>query len=98
MKLDWKKDKWHEDAVIGDFEGGDGVRFSLSHQPGCYRRGPWRLLVEVAYGPGHLLWGCFDEQDQPQRYYHSRENALSEAEAIAEVLSADRRSREPVKK
>ena len=73
-----------------DFEKGDGVRFCLGHYPTCYRRGPWRLLVEVAPGPKHLAWGCFDEQDQPMRWYHLEESARREAKAIADVLVRDR--------
>jgi hypothetical protein len=90
MKLEWMKVDGYEEALLGDFEAGDGVRFSLVHRPSCYRRGPWRLLIEVAAGPKHLLWGCFDGQDQPERWYHRRENALSEAQELANVLSADR--------
>lgn len=85
----------HEDALLGDFEGGDGVSFSLSHMPTCYRRGPYRLLVEVAYHCHHL-WGCFDDQDQPMRWYHHLENAKSEAQAIADVLLSDRKKMETV--
>lgn len=77
------------EAILGDFTGGDGVRFSIQHQPTCYRRGPWRLLVEVAT-LHHERWGCFDEQDQPMRYYHQESCARSEAQAIATVLWRDR--------
>lgn len=66
------------------------MRFSLERRPTCYRRGPWRLLVEVASGPGHTKWGCFDEADQPMRYYHNEECAKREAQSIADVLTADR--------
>jgi hypothetical protein len=93
MKLEWKQEGGYEEAIIGDFDGGDGLRFSLCFYVTCYRRGQWRLLVEVASGPKHEAWGCFDEQDQPQRWYHSRENALSEAQAIAAVLITDRMER-----
>jgi len=86
VKLDWKRLGYGEDAILGDFDGGDGVRFSLVHMPTCYRRGTWRLLIEVASGPGHELWGCFDMADEPQRWYHQREAALSEAQIIADVL------------
>lgn len=89
-KLDWKKIDSYEEAIVGDFSGGDGVRFSLCFYATCYRRGQWRLLVEVASGPKHELGGCFDEQDQPQRWYHKRENAISEAQAIADVLISGR--------
>ena len=91
--LEWKKIERYEDAIIGDFEGGDGVRFHLSYHPTCYRRGPWRLLIEVADGEGHMQWGCFDDQDQPQRYYHGEDAARSEAQAIATVLIAGRMQR-----
>ena len=93
MKLEWKQEGGYEEAIVGEFDAGDGVRFCLSHYPTCYRRGQWRLLIEVASGPKHELWGCFDEQDQPQRWYHSRGNALSEAQAIADVLVLDRQGK-----
>lgn len=78
------------EATLGDFAGGDGVRFTLTHHPSCYRRGPWRLLVEVTEGRGHILWGCFDDADQPMRHYHSLSTATLEAQAIAHVLWNDR--------
>lgn len=68
----------------------DGVTFSLSYRMTCYRRGKWRLLIRVHEGKHHNDWGCFDDADQPERNYHSLENAMSEAEAIAAVLIADR--------
>jgi hypothetical protein len=74
----------------------DGVTFSLSFRMTCYRRGQWRMLIRVHEGEHHNDWGCFDETDQPQRYYHSLENALSEAEAIAAVLLADRVERNKI--
>jgi hypothetical protein len=80
----------YREAILGDFDGGDGVRFSLIAQPTCYRRGVWKLLVEVAPGPMHHAWGCFDQADQPMRYYHLEFCALREAEALAAVLLADR--------
>lgn len=92
-KLVWMRMSNHSEAIVGDFAGGDGVRFTLEHRPTCYRRGPWRLLVEVAQGPNHEKWGCFDEQDQPMRNYHAREAAESEAQAIADVLVRDRGQR-----
>jgi hypothetical protein len=89
--LKWEKKQYHEEAYIGrSFDDGDGVRFSIQHYPTCYRRGPWKLMVEVASGPDHLKWGCFDDQDQPVRYYHHEASARTEAEAIAAVLLADR--------
>ena len=90
MKLEWQKIDGYEEATIGLFYSGDGVRFSLTYHGTCYRRGPWRLLVEVAAGPNHTKWGCFDEQDQPMRWYHRKESALAEADALAEVLTKDR--------
>jgi len=91
--LSWRPVERHEEAVLGDFVRGDGVRFTLERYPMCYRRGEWKLLVEVASGPAHHLWGCFDEADQPVRWYHSRKNAFEEAAAIAWVLFKDRESR-----
>jgi len=96
--MNWIKIDRYQEATIGDFAGGDGVRFTLTEHPTCYRRGSWRLLIEVAEGPGHILWGCFDDQDQPQRNYHKRENALSEAQAIADVLLQDRNQKEALKR
>ena len=87
MKLEWKDTQYGPEAVIGDFDGGDGVRFSVMHMPTCYRRGPWRLLVEVE--DCRRAWGCFDDQDQPMRYYHSLKRLKEEAQAIADVLVAD---------
>lgn len=89
MTLQWKQTgPHHEEAKLG--REGDGVLFSLSYYPTCYRRGPWRLLVEVFDGPHHHEWGCFDEADQPMRNFHHRDNALGEAQAIADVLWKDR--------
>lgn len=92
--LEWKAFAGYEEATIGEFYLGDGVRFSLTHHLTYYRRGQWCLLVEVADGPMHEAWGCFDDQDQPTRNFHKRENALSEAQALADVLLVDRRKRE----
>jgi len=92
--LDWKVITAHgsvyQDAMLGDFEGGDGVRFHLRQQPTCYRRGQWLMLIEVAPGPMHEAWGCFDKADQPMRYYHDVDNAKAEARLIADVLWRDR--------
>ena len=78
-----------QEALLG--QGQDCVLFSLTHYPTCYRRGPWRLLVEVTpHQPWHHFWGCFDDADQPERHYHSEERARAEAEAIALVLARDR--------
>jgi hypothetical protein len=79
----------YEIADLGDFTAGDGVRFHVELLPTCYRRGPFKLLIEVA-GLNHTQWGCFDDQDQPLRYYHLKENLRSEAREIAKVLLADR--------
>jgi hypothetical protein len=87
MKLEWKETSDGPEAILGDFHDDDGVRFSLLHMPTCYRRGPWRLLVEVE--DRTRTWGCFDEQDQPMRWYHSELRAMEEAQAIADVLVED---------
>jgi hypothetical protein len=91
----WKSEEFPGlyEAVLGDFKGGDGVRFSLEQRPSCYRRGQWKLLIEVCGGPNHFKWGCFDEADQPQRNYHIIGCALQEADAIAGVLEKDRGTR-----
>jgi hypothetical protein len=81
------------EATVGDFERGDGVRFTLDHRPTCYRRGTWHLLIEVASGPHYHAWGCFDEQDQPSRWYHDQHTAQEEARRIAAVLVRDRWAR-----
>ena len=92
MTLEWRQTPFSTvvEAMIGDYAAGDGVCFTLEYRRTCYRRGPWRLLVEVASGPGHTKWGCFDEQDQPMRYYHNEECARREAQSIADVLASDR--------
>jgi hypothetical protein len=95
MKIDqgllpWVKLKYHQEATLGDFNAGDGVRFSIEHYPTCYRRGPYKLVIEVNEAKVPHAWGCFDEQDQPVRFYHSEERAKQEAEAIATVLKQDR--------
>jgi hypothetical protein len=78
----------YQEAILGTQR--DGAYFTLLHMPTCYRRGPYRLLVSIFPGDHHHAWGCFDADDQPMRWYHSRETALAEAEAIARVLWADR--------
>lgn len=93
-RLRWRRHGAYEEALLGDFEGGDGVRFSLEHRPTCYRRGSWRLLVEVAPGPHHNDWGCFDAADQPERNYHSESCARREAQSIADVLLRDRKAKD----
>jgi len=92
-RLRWQPVGRHEQAVLGDPVAGDGVTFYLEHRPTCYRRGAWRLIIEVASGPRHHDWGCFDEADQPERNYHSEAVARSEAQAIADVLLQDRLKR-----
>ena len=86
--LHWKDVSSHEEASLGTPD--DGVQFSLVTYSTCYRRGPYRLLVEICTGEHHFSWGCFDDQDQPMRWFHHLENAKSEAEAIARVLLKDR--------
>lgn len=93
LLLDWKDCGGWEEAHLGDFEKGDGVRFTLERYATCYRRGPWKLLIEVASGPGLIKWGCFDDQDQPVRWYHYEGSAKIEADAIAQVLKKDREAR-----
>jgi hypothetical protein len=78
----------HHEALLGNLS--DGVRFSLCVYPTCYRRGPYRLVVEILEGPHHHAWGCFDAADQPLRWYHHLEHAQHEAQAIAKVLWTDR--------
>ena len=87
MILDWKPIDGYQDAILGDFDGGDGVRFNLIHMPTCYRRGPWRLIIEIE--DGRRTWGCFDDQDQPMRWYHSERVAKEEAQIIADILRSD---------
>jgi hypothetical protein len=92
--LEWRNEfgaelPGYEEAAIGDFPAGDGVRFTLQFMSTNYRRGKWRLLIEVA-SEHQDRWGCFDEGDQPMRYYHYEETAKREARAIAEILLADR--------
>lgn len=89
--LAWKtqSDRYWE-ADLGDFDGEDGVRFYLENIPTCYRRGPYKLLVRVAGGVRHTWWGCFDDADQPVRWYHEESVARSEAQRIADVLWTDR--------
>jgi hypothetical protein len=82
------------EAQLGTPE--DGVLFSLDCYRTCYRRGPWKLVVEVCGGENHHKWGCFDDQDQPLRWYHNRECAEREAESLAKVLWADRYKEQPL--
>jgi len=98
-RLDWQDEGTSrvskcQTATIGTDD--DGVTFRFQHVPTCYRRGPWRLHVEVHGGPGHHKWGCFDDQDQPTRHYHLKESLLTEADAIARVLITDRCEQGPI--
>lgn len=95
-KLKWVPDPEGGETVYA-FLGvpGDSVMFSLTHYPTCYRRGQWRLMIEVAHGPKHHDWGCLDSDDQPLRNFHSLFNAIDEAELIAAVLEKDRLQRGP---
>ena len=89
--LKWISDDvdYYEEAVLGTWPE-DGVLFTITCCPTCYRRGKWRLLIEICGGENHHCWGCFDDQDQPMRWFHSIENAKSESEAIAQILWKDR--------
>ena len=87
--LNWVKTDDHSWTALLGTEN-DGVVFHVVHYPTCYRRGPWRLLIEVLPGAHHHAWGCFDEDDQPMRNYHCSCSLRSEAEQIASVLLNDR--------
>lgn len=76
------------EACLMNPDGTMGVRFSMQYLPTCHRRGQHRLLVEVLPTRYHNAWGCFDDQDQPMRYYHLKENGLSEANELAVVLTS----------
>lgn len=94
-RLLWKQLELSGEPLANEWEAtigipADGVTFGLSYRMTCYRRGKWRLLVRVHEGEHHNDWGCFDDADQPERNFHSLENAMSEAEAIAAVLLAGR--------
>ncbi len=86
--LKWEEVGHGKDAILGTLE--DGVRFSYSHRPTCYRRGPHCFLIEVLGGPFHHTWGCFDEADSPARNYHDAVVGFQEMERIAKVLWEDR--------
>lgn len=94
--LDWSREGiedlqyTHNPSIATLGEPLDGVTFYLTHYPTCYRRGKWRLMVDIHGGPGHHKWGCFDEQDQPLRNYHNKECLLQEADSIARVMILDR--------
>jgi len=76
---------WDE-AILSNPDDTDGVRITLQHHPSCHRRGPHKLLIEVLGTPYHHNWGCFDDQDQPARWYHDVKNARSEALLLAQML------------
>ena len=76
------------EAVLGDFERHDGVRFSIQHQPTNNLRGPYLLLIE-----SEGTWPTFDHADQPARYYHVLTTAKLEALLIAEEMVKLKRTR-----
>lgn len=82
--------KAYTEAIIGDFEDGDEVLFTLGHYPTRPTRGSWRLLIVIALGPENPLWGYFDGTEGPTRWYHSEAAAKSEAQAIAKFLSREK--------
>lgn len=90
--LTWQRDSDNNRVAYLGIDS-DGARFDLTYTPTCYRRGIWRLNIMVHGGPAHHQWGCFDDADQPTRWYHIEENAMEEAEEIAKVLLRDRLSR-----
>lgn len=79
----------YSEAILGNFYVGDGVRFTKHYHPTCYRRGEYRLTIEIALEQHHK-WGCFDDDDQPLRYYHNEDCLIQEADSIALVLLNDR--------
>lgn len=88
-KLDWKPETGNiREARIG--VDNDCVIFHYQYMPTNYRRGPHRLLIEVCGGENHEKWGCFDEPDQPTRYFQSEQNLKEEALLLAQVLLTDR--------
>ena len=82
MPLSWTDIGGYCEAGISNSSG--GARFTITYHATCNRRGPWRLLIEVSKS-----WGCFDEADEPQRYYHSLKRALGEAQDIADAIVPD---------
>lgn len=91
--LEWLPDPEYPrviNATIGVVAEQDSVRFTIQNMPTCYRRGPFQLMIEVVHGPMHERWGCFDEADQPLRWFHDENNAKDEAAMIAAVLMKDR--------
>jgi hypothetical protein len=93
MLLDFRVIETYHEAQLGTPD--DGVRFTINDHPTCYRRGRYKLLIEVCGGENHHKWGCFDEQDQPARWFHNFSNAVDEAQRIAVVLLTDRNKKEP---
>lgn len=92
--LAWTQDvakygPYYQEAVLTNPDATVGVRFSIEYMPTCYRRGPYKLLIEIIDGKYHYAWGCFDLADQPMRYYHSERHAMAEAQLIANVLQID---------
>lgn len=73
------------EAVLGNFEADDGVRFTIVCEPTNWLRGEWKLLVEVE--DYNHTWPRFDDMDQPVRYYHSIVRAFEEAQAIADQMN-----------
>lgn len=86
--LDWKTKAvghiQYEEAELGEFYKGNGVRFALEYWPTCTLRGRYRLLIERDSPEGDI-----DEMDQPMRYYHDKDRAKAEAEAFARALHGD---------
>ncbi len=68
----------------------DGMMFTKSYMKTCRRRGPFRLFIEECVGRNKPKWGCFDEVDQPMRWYHNPECLNIEARSLAIVLLQDR--------
>lgn len=87
-KINWLDKGNNLEGSIGNKD--DGVMFYLEFQPTCYRRGKYKLTIEICAGTNHVKWGCFDHQDQPMRYYHHTDTAMIEAQAIARILLRDR--------
>lgn len=83
-QLIWNQKETYFEAQLGTKE--DGVLFTHQIMLSCHRRGPHRLLIEVCGGENHRKWGCFDDQDQPMRYYHDKNCLYREAQCIADVL------------
>lgn len=92
MKLEWSEKKTGAGAVyweafVHDYEKKDGVRFWLQDFPAFHLRGRYKLLVDVAAGQNYDRWG---DLGVCARFYHSVDNAKSEAQAIASALWEER--------